>query len=299
MHVRPEVEVEVRWKVLLGAVAAGVIVTAVLLLVAPAPTVRAPDPTADPIADPTAAADPAIRADAASRVNLAPAVERSDAASLATADKRLPGTWVDQAPPDAAASGPLVIGLHGRGDTPEHFSGLAGRIGPRFAWRFLQAPLPWRENTQWFRMDASDGGRADLDQAMALVDVHVRSGGARKVALVGFSQGCFVAAHYAAFHPERIAAVVCAGGGLAYSPPELAPGPRPAVLFFHGSEDAVVPISRARDAKQQLENRGLACELIVHAEGHSLPEAELPRLRQWLERQLGAPTAEPAKPPAP
>lgn len=279
---------EVRWKVLLGAVAAGVVVTVALLFTAPAPPVRATGSTA---------ADPVATANVAHAANSAPPIGLSDAASLATADKRLPGTWVDQAPPDASASGPLVIGLHGRGDTPEHFSGLAARIGPRFGWRFLQAPLAWRENTQWFRMDASDGGRADLDQALALVDVHVRSAGGRKVALVGFSQGCFVAAHYAVLHPDRVIAVVCAGGGLVYSPPELIPGPRPAVLFFHGSEDAVVPITRARDAKQQLESRGISCELMVHAEGHSLPEAELPRLRQWLERQLGSTAGDPKTPP--
>ncbi len=283
---------EVRWKVLLGAVAAGVVVTAVLLLFAPAPAVRT--------ADLTATADPTAGADAANGPAAAQPADPSDAASLAGADKRLPGTWVDQAPPDAPAGGPLVIGLHGRGDTPEHFSGLSSRLGPRLGWRFLKAPLAWKENSQWFRMDASDGGRADLDQALDLVDAHVRSAGSRKVALVGFSQGCFVAAHYAALHPQRIAAAICAGGGLVYSPPELAPGPRPAMLFFHGSEDAVVPISRAKEAKQQLENRGMACELIVHAEGHSLPEAELPRLRAWLERHLGsAGPAEPVKTTAP
>lgn len=283
---------EVRWKVLLGAVAAGVIVTAVLLLYAPAPAVRSPDPATTPDSPP--------RSDAVDGPAKPPPADPSDAASLAGADKRLPGTWVDQAPPDAAAGAPLVIGLHGRGDTPEHFSGLSGRIGPRLAWRFLKAPLPWRENSQWFRMDAGDGGRADMEQALTLVDAHVRSAGSRKVALFGFSQGCFVAAHYAAAHPDRIAAVLCAGGGLVYSPPELAPGPRPALLFFHGSEDAVIPITRAREAKQQLENRGMACEMIVHAEGHSLPDAELPRLRAWLERQLGsAAAAEPVKPAAP
>ncbi len=258
---------EVRWKVLLGAVAAGVVVTAVLLLRAPEPAKPAvpPAPAARPAADPS-----------------------SDAASLAGADQRLPGTWVDQTPPDALPGGPLVIGLHGRGDSPEHFSAIAARLGPRFAWRFLKAPLAWRENTQWFRNDSADGGRQDVQAALALIDAHVRQARGRKVALVGFSQGCMIAAHYAAAYPGSLAAVLCAGGALVFPPADVPPGPKPAVLFVHGTEDPIVPLSRAREARQQLENRGLPSEFLEHAEGHSLPDAETPRLREWLERQLGS-----------
>lgn len=276
---------EVRWRVLLGAVAVGAVVTAVLLL-------RAPEP-AKPALAPNLAAEPV----AAARRDAAQAA--SDAASLASADQRLPGTWVDQTPPDAQPGGPLVIGLHGRGDSPEHFSAIAARLGPRFAWRFLKAPLPWRENTQWFRKDAADGGRQDVLDTLALIDAHVRQARGRKVALVGFSQGCMVAAHYAAAFPGSVAAVVCAGGALVFAPADVPPGPKPAMLFVHGTEDAIVPLSRAREARQQLDNRGLPSEFIEHGEGHTLPEAELPRMRDWLERQLGPGVpSRPAAPPA-
>lgn len=274
---------EVRWKVLLGAVAVGAVVTAVLLLVAPEP--------AKPAAPPAPSVDSAA---AAARGASAPS---SAAASLASADQRLPGTWVDQTPPDALPNGPLVIGLHGRGDSPERFSAIAARLGPRFAWRFLKAPLAWRENTQWFRNDASDGGRQDVLDTLALIDAHVRQARGRKVAIVGFSQGCMVAAHYAAAHPSSIAAVICAGGALVFPPSEVPAGAKPAMVFVHGTEDPIVPLSRAREARQQLENRGLPSEFVEHAEGHSLPEAEMPRLREWLERQLGPNVA--PRPPTP
>lgn len=253
---------EVRWKILAGAVAVGVVAATVVLW----RTEPAPQPAESAQAAQSSPPPPSARA---------PGTEL-----------KLPGSWVDQVPPGAAANGPLIIGLHGRGDTASNFSGVGAKLGPQWAWRFLEAPLPWRENTQWFRMDAPDGGRAELQSAAALVDAHVKSARGRKVALVGFSQGCFLAAHYAATHPESIQAALCIGGGLAV-PPEVPPAAhKPAILFVHGTADTVIPPSRAREAKQTLENRGLPCELWEHNEGHTIPESEIARMRAWLESKV-------------
>ncbi len=258
---------EVRYKIVAGAVALGVVATGVALW-----HTNTPPAVADVAAPPRPPAE-------------APAAG-PDAAPAPSAETRLPGVWVDQTPPQAPANGPLVIGLHGRGDTPGNFGQVAPKLAPRLAWRLIEAPLPWRENTQWFRMDAADGGKADLQAAQNLVAAHVQSARGRKVGLVGFSQGCFVAAHFAATHPQDVAAVLCIGGGLVYSPEVPATTAKPAILFVHGLEDTVIPPARSRNAKQVLENLGLPCELLEHGEAHVIPEAELGRLRAWLESKL-------------
>ncbi len=259
---------EVRWKILTGATAVGVMATIAVLALRPA------EPPVPAAVATTSAAKPGAPADG------------PDAASLAPAEQKLPGAWVDQAPPKADPNRPLVLGLHGRGDSAGNFAAIAGRLGPDLTWRFLEAPLPWRENTQWFRMDAPDGGRSDLEQAAQLVEAHVRSAKNRKVALVGFSQGCFLAAHYAATRPDSVAAVLCIGGGLVYPPEVPASRHKPAILFVHGLEDRVIPTARGRDARQVLENRGLPSEWLEHAEGHVVPESEVGRMRAWLESHL-------------
>lgn len=209
-------------------------------------------------------------------------------AALPPADNALPGTWVDVAARVAQggaipASAPLIVGLHGRGDTAEHFSAVAGRLGDAFAWRILQAPLPFAEGRQWFRDEAD---RAGLDAAIDLVHAHVRAQGSRKVALFGFSQGCMLALHYAIRYPQGLRVVVCAGGGLVHPVTESGTGIRPTILFLHGSDDLVVPLASARSAMQIVENMGFYTEIIEHGEGHTIPESETDRLKAWLTRKL-------------
>lgn len=265
----PRSPLEVRNKIVVAAVAVGVVATSVALLRAPAPTAATSETSSASIARPAG-----------------PPPAAPDAAPLQGTEKKLPGVWVDQVPPQAQANGALVFGLHGRGDTASNFAAIAPKLAPNHAWRFIEAPLPFRENTQWFRMDAPDGGKADLIAATALLQAHIRSARGRPVALVGFSQGCFMAAHFAATHPQEVRAVLCIGGGLVFTP-EVPPSTlKPVFLFVHGIEDTVVPPARARQAKQVLENSGFACELLEHSEAHVIPEGELGRLRAWLEHRL-------------
>lgn len=203
-------------------------------------------------------------------------------------DLTLPGTWVDvAATPPSNGSVPLIIALHGRGDSAEHFSAIAARLAPGFDWRFLDAPLPFTEGHQWFRADQPDGGRADLEASLRLLDAHVQAAG-RTVALVGFSQGCSVAAHYAIEHATAIRAVLCIGGALVYAHEAPREGRAPEMLFVHGTDDPIVPIDAARRTVQLLRSRGYRAAIVEHNEGHAIPETQIARLGRWLERKASA-----------
>lgn len=218
--------------------------------------------------------------------------QESTGAALHVDERALPGTWVDVAAdqPDA----PLVLALHGRGDTAEHFAAIAGRFGHHLAFRVLQAPWPFREGRAWFRSDPAQK-RADIEADYALLAAHARHAAPRPVALLGFSQGCMLAAHFAAVRPELVRAVLCIGGELQFPladpRPATAQGAvsRPAFLFVHATDDPMVPIAGAKAAAQALENRGFSTEFIEHQDGHSIPEGETERMRAWLERRLSSP----------
>ncbi len=256
----------------------GVVALAYLALNAGSRTPPAPAPRAAPLA---ADAGSEAKADTDAAAN----ADAAGGPAIKPAERSLPGTWVDVAAPAGTASAPVILGLHGRGDTAEHFSALASRLGGGFSWRFLQAPLPFADGRAWYRSDQPDGGRADLEAALAYIDAHVRAA-AQPVALFGFSQGCFVAGHYAARHPEAVRAVVCIGGGLIYPPEPVAAQHRPPMLYLHATDDAVVPLEAARGAVKQLQSLGYSVELVEHGEGHSVPESEIERIRSWLERKL-------------
>ncbi len=190
------------------------------------------------------------------------------------------------APEGAPADGPLVFGLHGRGDTAQGFSRVAGSLGRGLAWRFLGAPLPWQSGKAWF----SDHRRAvpehEIDAAISAIDDQVRGAGKRPLAMVGFSQGCMILLRYLALHPHIIRAGVCIGGAAVGELPTPGDAPTTPILFVHGAGDRVVAASAAREAIQAMENRGFATEFIEHAGGHVLPSEELPRISDWLTGRL-------------
>ena len=189
--------------------------------------------------------------------------------------------------PGATPDAPIVIGLHGRGDSPENFRGVADRLGPALHWQFLRGPLPWRPDlagSQWFDRQVPDGGKAAMDAAVKLVDAQVTAAGKTPVALVGFSQGCMLASQYVAAHPDRVRAVLCFGGGFVL-PAAVRPGKHKVqVRYVHGTADTMVPIQLARDAVATMQRGGVAATLTEHPGGHIIPPQLVPELRAWLER---------------
>lgn len=189
--------------------------------------------------------------------------------------------------PGARAGAPLVLLLHGRGDTAGQFSSVASLFGPELAFRALEAPWPFHEGKAWFRSDPAEVLRADLEADYAPLLAAILPARPRPVALLGFSQGCMLAAHFAIAHPEAVKAIVCIGGALKFEPPVPPPGmPRPAFLFVHGTEDPMVPVAQAKAAAQALDQRGFATEFLEHPGGHTIPRQDVPRIRQWLLQHL-------------
>jgi phospholipase/carboxylesterase len=179
-----------------------------------------------------------------------------------------------------------VLGLHGRGDTAQAFSRVAGQLGPRLAWRFLGAPLPWREGRAWFSDHQRAAPEAEIASALAAIDEQVQLAGRRPLAMFGFSQGCMMLLRYVALHPQALRAGVCIGGAVVGDLPTPDDRPTSPILFVHGADDKVVPASAAREAIQAMENRGFATEFIEHGAGHSIPGQEVSRISDWLRARL-------------
>lgn len=187
--------------------------------------------------------------------------------------------------PDAA----IVIGLHGRGDTPENFSHIADSLGPQFHWLVPRGPLPWKRDmvgAQWFDQQMPDGGKAAMATALNVVAAQVRLAGKKPVALVGFSQGCMVAAQYVAAHPQQLRAVLCFSGRL-MEPIHVPQGPHAVqIRFVQGRNDPLVPLAKAKESVEILHKAGLNATLTVHEGGHVMPPQLMPELRAWLQAQL-------------
>lgn len=86
---------------------------------------------------------------------------------------------------------------------------------------------------------------------------------AKKIGLMGYSLGAYLALGYGATYPDQVGAIVEYYGGLS---PALYPraATMPPVLILHGDIDRIVPVSIARDLDRELTRAGRAHEMKVY-----------------------------------
>ncbi|MFO8071943.1 MAG: alpha/beta fold hydrolase [Polyangia bacterium] len=201
------------------------------------------------------------------------------------------------ADPDAEL--PLVLGVHGLGDSPRGFRGLYQGMSVPARVVLPRAPASWGHGFAWFPARYLDGDEQRLaegiaaaaDRVAALIErlVAERSGRGEPI-VTGFSQGGMICFALAVRHPEAIRLAVPIGGAL---PPLLRPrtgedpGRYPPIRALHGAEDRLVPVDGARGAVEELNAAGLDAELEVFAGvGHAVSPRIRRRLHALLARAL-------------
>ncbi|MEZ4373238.1 MAG: alpha/beta fold hydrolase [Polyangiaceae bacterium] len=192
---------------------------------------------------------------------------------------------------------PLLIAIHGLGDTPENFSHWLRGLDIKLRLIVPQAPTSYGHGYSWFpyradrtQHELAEGIARSRDRLEQLVDELTRRYQfPGKPAVLGFSQGGMLSFALAAHAPERFSLVMPLGGLL---PDELDPAPmttppsRPEVLAFHGTDDRIVPFADATRATERLS--ALGYEIHLHSYpgvGHQIPPdmrtAVFAKLREW------------------
>lgn len=192
-------------------------------------------------------------------------------------------------PGDVTARTPLVIALHGRGDTAEGFARLAMRLGMDARVIVGEGPMPFglAGGRQWFEAGAADAAaevRARVKDLAALVDklgkLYPEAG---RPALFGFSQGAVVALQAAHDIPDRFRAVAALSGFLAIEEGGAAsPSGALPVLITAGTKDHIIPQERSWSAAVVLERQGFAVERFAFEGPHSVPPAVEDELVRFL-----------------
>jgi phospholipase/carboxylesterase len=214
---------------------------------------------------------------------------------------------VETAPgPDAA-----VIWLHGLGADGHDFEPVVPEIvrrGER-AWRFVFPNAPVRPVTinggmsmrAWYDILSLDG-RAVEDAAgfrasEALVGQMIEQQGARgippgRVVLAGFSQGGAVSLHSALRYPERLAGVMALSCYLPLADSvsrERSPANEGVPIFMaHGLADAMLPVAMGQRSRDLLRSLKLPVEWHQYPMAHSVCDAEIADIREFLFRVLPA-----------
>jgi phospholipase/carboxylesterase len=188
------------------------------------------------------------------------------------------------------ADGSLVVALHGMGMSAASFAKDALPLLPERASLLLpQAPLPYevrgmsglRQGNAWYVYTGDTGPFLEAmarteEWLLRQVDFAVQDGGfdAKRVALVGFSQGGYLAGWTGIRHPARFSRVVVAAARIKHEVLEAdarRAGPEgQRVLQVHGEDDPSVGVAPARASCEALVAWGLPCEFRVYRGGHAV-----------------------------
>jgi phospholipase/carboxylesterase len=188
---------------------------------------------------------------------------------------------------------PMLIALHGLGDSPEAFLELFAGLDLRVRIIAPRAPDPYAVGTSWFPID--DPARAPgaiVDRAASIVRLadHVRKlRPTRGLPLVtGFSQGGMLSFAIAAYHPQHFHAALPIAGTLPPAMPPYHEAPEGfRVTAFHGRADSRIAYAGAEQTLARLHAVGTTATLEGFAGlGHGISPALRQRYVEALEREL-------------
>lgn len=223
-----------------------------------------------------------------------------------TAD-RLETVEVETGPAPAAA----VIWMHGLGADGHDFVpvvselDLPADLSIRFV--FPHAPLqPVTINNgyvmrAWYDVLLEGGGKREDGAGVRASQVRLEALIAREKArgipaarlvLAGFSQGGAMALHTGLRHPERLAGLMALSCFLPLADTlaaEASPANRDVpVLMAHGTQDAVIPMARAQQARDRLVALGYRVRWREYRMAHAVCAEEIDDIGAWLGEVLAA-----------
>lgn len=185
-------------------------------------------------------------------------------------------------PPAPGESLPLLIALHGLGDTPQLFFRAFGTDMPgRVRMIFAQGPITHGEGYSWFDIPEAtnalvlgrfgEGVSQSGERVANLIDELVREHAPPSPPIVfGYSQGGILSFYLAARHADKISAAVPIAGLLPRSLSEIDGVPAP-TFAFHGALDARVPVEAARETVAAFRAAGGTAELREYSHlGHQV-----------------------------
>jgi len=206
---------------------------------------------------------------------------------------------------------PALIALHGWGANAHDLLGLAplihgGRAVVLCPQGAVRVPVGGgMTGYGWFQLvpgqppdeaaflAAAEALRAFLDAALERFPIDPA-----RVAVAGFSQGGIMAYEMALREPDRFAGLLALSSWfpepLAERLPKLPGHEDFPVLVIHGTQDAAIPVDRAREAREALRSYGVALMYRELEMGHEIRDDALKVILRWLDERAFARVAAPA-----
>lgn len=196
-------------------------------------------------------------------------------------------------------SQPLVIILHGKGDSLKPFKTFQDEIGlPQFNFLLVNAPNRFDTGYSWYgEPPYQDHGVA---KARALLDslieeIILNGWKAKNIFLMGFSQGALMVSQVALHSKHIFAGVIGVSGYFHFSPrwrneiPDVSL--RTPWLFTHGRKDDILPIEDTKLGVRKLSELGVKIDWVESDKKHVFDERDYREIRKWILLQSGKKSA--------
>jgi phospholipase/carboxylesterase len=199
-----------------------------------------------------------------------------------------------------------IIWMHGLGADGHDFAPIVPELPlpEALSIRFVFPHAPMRPVTinngwvmrAWYDVREAGGQRQEdepgVRQSQAAIEALVereRTRGipARAIVLAGFSQGGAMALHTGLRHPERLAGIMALSCFLPLAhtlAAEASAANRDVPIFMvHGTGDGVIPIARARQARDVLLGLGYRVDWREYRMAHAVCPEEIADIAAWVE----------------
>lgn len=164
---------------------------------------------------------------------------------------------------------PMIVAIHGLGDSPEGFGALFQDLPFRARIILPAGPLPEGTGHSWFPVRVRDRDPAALAAGIGaalpgliarIEDLRKERPTTGKVVVTGFSQGGILSFALVSARPDLFAGAMPIGGLL---PPQLHPtrAGEPRIFALHGEVDGVVPFAGAKETVAAFVAKGYRAEL--------------------------------------
>lgn len=216
----------------------------------------------------------------------------------------LPAVVLEPAIPARAS----ILWLHGLGADGHDFEpvvphlGLPADLGVRFVFPHApQRPVTinggirmraWYDITGAVPPREDDTGIRESEQALRrLIEHEIAAGIApARIILAGFSQGGAIALHTGLRYPEPLAGVLALSTYLPLAD-TLEREAHPAnsgtgILMAHGTEDAIIPLPRAHQSRDELIRLGYPVDWYLYPMAHNLCAEEIADVSAWLANRI-------------
>jgi len=213
-------------------------------------------------------------------------------------------TYQMQPPTKSTDAPPLVLLLHGQRSNEADLFALAPGLDPRFLVLSVRAPFTMGPDSYaWYRVTFTANGpkyvpeevessRARLIQFIGEA-VAAFGADARRVYLMGFSQGAIMSEAVSLSRPDLVAGALLMSGrtlvevaAQVAAPDALAGLP---FLVIHGTQDTVLPIHCGQETRDLLETLPVSLTYREYPMPHTISAESLADATAWLTAQLDSP----------